>query len=227
MPIGNGDAQIRGLSLAEREGLEQSSAGKGKPSKPCPSSPATTRHHQPFRRRASFGLSRGPGGLGARGWVGLQGQAWGQGAVPELLQVTTRYVANSSLCFSPPGRPPPSLDDAHPIPGGLREPRACHQGPLQHGGDGQHPGRHRHHHHGQLAACHEPRHRRQPHPCLLLHPGGRGGGAGGLHCLQKVENQARAVGLGWKRRELNRGEQPVPTPAGGPAFGAVTDSAAK
>lgn len=30
-----------------------------------------------------------------------QGQAWGQGAVPELLQVTAGYVADPSLCFFP------------------------------------------------------------------------------------------------------------------------------
>lgn len=50
----------------------------------------------------------------------------------------------------------------------------------------QHGGRCGDHSDGQLSARSDPRHRRQPHPCLLFHPGRCGCGPGGLHCLQEV-----------------------------------------
>lgn len=50
----------------------------------------------------------------------------------------------------------------------------------------QHSGRYGDHCDGQLPACSDPRHHRQPHSCLLLHLGCCGCGPCGLHCFQEV-----------------------------------------
>ena len=72
---------------------------QGKPSKLCPSPTATIRHH----------LEQGTASvlLGVLGMRWLRGQAWEQGAVPELLEDTTSYMADSCHCFS-------LLADLHP-----------------------------------------------------------------------------------------------------------------
>lgn len=94
MPTGNGDAQIRGLSLAEWKSLSKAVLGQGnlqscvQAAQPRPSTISLSEEETAL---ACLGVQRDWG----------QGQAWGQGAVPELLQVTAGYVADPSLCFFP------------------------------------------------------------------------------------------------------------------------------
>lgn len=90
---------------------------------------------------------------------------------------------------APSPRDPRPLDYSVYTLGGLRQHRPQHRGARAPSGAGphsQHGGRCGDHSDGQLSARSDPRHRRQSHPSLLLHPGRRGCWPRGLHCLQKV-----------------------------------------